>query len=153
LTKTPLFYKILIGCFGGFLEHKVCTKCKRVKAFTEYNKHAKSISGLRSQCRDCDRKAKREYLLRVGRPSRKKVKKPTPVKVKPKKPKVSKETIKNKQLAKLYATRLKVIKKAWAKVQRRIEKNNDIASSLDDTYTYVYQDNDFIDIISELPNF
>lgn len=35
------------------MDTKLCTKCKEVKAVTEFNKLSKNKDGLNTQCRDC----------------------------------------------------------------------------------------------------
>lgn len=40
---------------------KQCTKCGELKSITKFNKRTASKDGLRSQCRDCDRKDKQKW--------------------------------------------------------------------------------------------
>ena len=41
---------------------KVCSKCKKRKARSEFSFRGESKDGLRSYCRDCERKQRREYF-------------------------------------------------------------------------------------------
>jgi len=45
---------------------KVCSKCGETKPFSEFNKQTKAKDGRQSECRECERKRKREYR-RTGR--------------------------------------------------------------------------------------
>jgi len=45
------------------VETKVCSKCKLEKKLTEFNKQSRVKCGLRSNCRECQRKESKKYKL------------------------------------------------------------------------------------------
>lgn len=44
---------------------KVCTKCKRELADTQFNRHSQKPSGLNPSCKECERKHREERLKRI----------------------------------------------------------------------------------------
>ena len=46
------------------METKKCCKCKEVKPVTEFGKRVKNEDGLNVQCKECTRKANKEWRCR-----------------------------------------------------------------------------------------
>ena len=94
--------------------NKPCTKCKKVYNLCEFNNSSSAKDGKRSQCRACDREAKRSYRLGKRRLTKQGLKKDTLKSVET-------PTITDPECLK----RLKNMKASYAKAKNKIRKERE----------------------------
>jgi hypothetical protein len=51
------------GVGGGFMNERICTKCKQGFPAATFRKHARGKDGLYSWCRDCSRACSNRYYM------------------------------------------------------------------------------------------